>query len=165
MNSNWSSCVWSKRSCHQQCLACGFRNSPRNPSIATDRGDALRPNSGRLLIKSHSKVYGKSPLWCRADFSRFSVWQSFDWSSFFGGERRQGDTTATICSMWPSLFSIRAVIHGMVLLITVHNTFGENSVCVPLRCGGWGRVSGRHTAGSGGEGPSAGRRNGWLDWE
>lgn len=47
-------------------------------------------------------------------------------------EGGKGDTTATICSMWPSLFSIRAAIHGMVLLITAHNTFSGMAHNLPV---------------------------------
>ena len=47
-------------------------------------------------------------------------------------EGGKGDTTATICSMWPSLFSIRAAIHGMVLLITAHNTFSGMEHNLPV---------------------------------
>ena len=68
----------------------------------------------------------------------------FDWTFCLGElgknwkrERRReeggkGDTTATICSMWPSLFSIRAAIHGMVLLITAHNTFSGMVHNIPV---------------------------------
>lgn len=47
-------------------------------------------------------------------------------------EGGKGDTTATICSMWPSLFSIRAAIHGMVSLITAHNTFSGMEHNLPV---------------------------------
>lgn len=58
-------------------------------------------------------------------------------------EGGKGDTTATICSMWPSLFSIRAAIHGMVLLITAHNTFSGMKHNLPVAR--WtSRVSSRH---------------------
>lgn len=52
-------------------------------------------------------------------------WRETETECVWARERKgeKGDTTATICSMWPSLFSIRAAIHGMVLLITAHNTF------------------------------------------
>lgn len=78
----------------------------------------------------------------------------FDWTlclGELGRERRErrreeggkGDTTATICSMWPSLFSIRAAIHGMVLLITAHNTFSGMKHNLPVAR--WtSRVSSRH---------------------
>lgn len=88
------------------------------------------------------------------------LWQSltepFVWESW--GERERdtqserekrreeggkGDTTATICSMWPSLFSIRAAIHGMVLLITAHNTFSRMEHNLPVARWTSGVASGR----------------------
>lgn len=94
MKSDWSSRVWSERSCYQQCLSRGFCNSLRSPTLSLTEAMPFARTVGIGSLKNQGKVDGKSPLWCRTDFlcAFFFFFQSGQVSTeaFFLFFRRDG---------------------------------------------------------------------------